>query len=397
MKITIHRGAKQIGGVVVEIRTTASRVFIDIGDDLPGTGAAPFKGIDGLTRGDSSGSVLFLTHYHGDHIGRLASVLPDVPVYMGETAKKILINLVERVNKDKLPLYEKIITFKPAEKIVAGDISVVPLMIDHSAFDAYMFVVEADGKRVLHTGDFRTHGFRGPKTSKMLSVYAKDVDFIISEGTMLSRPGGKVTTENDLKTKAKALMCKNKYTFALCSSTNIDRIAALYHASQEAGRLFVCDYYQAKQLEAVREAHAGLSSLYDFRDVYSVGYFGKVPLKLLKYMDAKGFCMLIRKGKKFKPYLDLYGKKSFVIYSMWTGYLSGAAADPKLADFLSPYSIEELHASGHATAEALKEIYNTVQPKSGLIPIHSENPEGFGSLIGEKNVILLSDGEVYDA
>ena len=45
--------------------------------------------------------------------------------------------------------------------------TVEPYSVDHSAYDAYMFLVEAadpaygNGKRViLHTGDFRGHGSR---------------------------------------------------------------------------------------------------------------------------------------------------------------------------------------------------------------------------------------------
>ena len=397
MKITIHRGARQIGGVVVEISTDTNRVFIDIGDDLPGEAATPFEGIEGLTVGDSVGSTLFLTHYHGDHIGRLAMVMPEIPVYMGETAKKILLNLVEIVDKDGMPKYEKIITFKPAEKIVIGDISIMPLMVDHSAFDAYMFAVDADGRRVLHTGDFRTHGFRGVKTSKMLSVYAKSIDYIISEGTMLSRTEKTVITERELQRRSVELMRKNKYTFALCSSTNIDRIAAFYHASCAAGRIFVCDSYQAKQLKTVCEAHAEKSPLYDFSKILTVDHFSRVPKKLVELMDTKGFCMLIRKGRKFRSYLERYSAEGIVIYSMWKGYLRGDTADPKLVDFLSAYNHIELHTSGHATADTLKEIFHAVKPKKGLIPFHSEKPEGFISIIGEANVILLADGEILYA
>ena len=52
-------------------------------------------------------------------------------------------------------------------------------------------------------------------------------------------------TEYGLQLKAKELM-KNMpapYVFVLCSSTNIDRIAAFCHANPR-GRLFVCDKYQ---------------------------------------------------------------------------------------------------------------------------------------------------------
>ena len=397
MKITIHRGTHQIGGVVVEISTDANRIFIDIGDDLPGTDAAPFEEIDGLTCGNPTGSALFLTHYHRDHIGRLPSVMPDVPIYMGETAKKILLNLAHLVDKENLPLYEKITTFKPADKIMVGGIAVMPLMVDHSAFDAYMFVVTADGKRVLHTGDFRTHGFRGGKTAKMLSAYAKDIDYIISEGTMLGRAGERVISERELQTKATKLLQENKYSFVLCSSTNIDRIAAFYHAARKARRIFLCDKYQRDQLEAVRAAHAEKSSLYDFKNIYDVKRIDTVSDKLISLIEDKGFCMLLRKNDNHKPYLKRYGENAVIIYSMWSGYLSGKTADSKLIDFLAPYHVIPLHTSGHATAEALKEIYNTVKPKAGLIPFHSFNPEAFEAIIEKDKIILLADGEVFNA
>ena len=38
MSITIHRGLDQIGGCITEISTVTSRVFIDMGSNLPGSG-----------------------------------------------------------------------------------------------------------------------------------------------------------------------------------------------------------------------------------------------------------------------------------------------------------------------------------------------------------------------
>ena len=38
MEIKIHRGLEQIGGCITEISTATSRVFIDLGQNLPGNG-----------------------------------------------------------------------------------------------------------------------------------------------------------------------------------------------------------------------------------------------------------------------------------------------------------------------------------------------------------------------
>ena len=38
MKVTVHGGIDQIGGCITEICTATSRVFIDMGSNLPGLG-----------------------------------------------------------------------------------------------------------------------------------------------------------------------------------------------------------------------------------------------------------------------------------------------------------------------------------------------------------------------
>jgi ribonuclease J len=356
---------------------------------LPGNSAPePTAPIAGLTAGGTSESALFFTHYHGDHTGRLGEVLPGIPVYMGETAKALYLTYARRVRDKNLAAIESIQTFSPLDKINIGGIAVTPLMIDHSAFDAYMFVIEAEGKRVLHTGDFRLHGFRGGKTLDMLRRYAPDIDCIICENTTLSRDDAPAFSERELQNKARAIMAANKYVFILCSSTNIDRIGAFYHANP-SGRLFVCDGYQKSQLEIVRKRHAAFSGFYDFNRVYSYA-----P-NLDTLMDERGFCMIIRQGDFFSKFLKRYQGRSKIIYSMWSGYLQGGAKNEKLVDFLHDYELVFLHTSGHANPQDLARLYEAVKPKIGVIPIHGDAPERFRERIPGGKIILLNDGEAY--
>ena len=62
-----------------------------------------------------------------------------------------------------------------------------------------MFLIEAKGKRILHTGDFRLHGFRGKATPKLLSQYAQGIDVLIIEGTQLLRDTRQTMSELELK------------------------------------------------------------------------------------------------------------------------------------------------------------------------------------------------------
>lgn len=387
MKITIHRGTHQIGGCVTEITSGHDKIFIDFGADLPGTiPAEPLAQVAGLTMPDGSNSALFFTHYHGDHVGRIREVHADIPIYMGKTAKALFNNYAQRTARDILERIDSIIPFSPLKTVHVGNIAVTPFMVDHSAFDSYMFLIEADGKRILHTGDFRLHGFRGSKTLPMLHRYARGIDCMICETTNLSRGDEPIMSERELQTAARKIMQENKYVFVLCSSTNIDRIGAFYHANPH-GRLFVCDEYQKAQLEAVRKHHKQRSDFYDFSHVYDYA-----P-NLDELMEKKGFCMIIRQGDMYAELLQRYKGRSSIIYSMWSGYLKDKTKNEQLSRFLHGYELKFLHTSGHASSQDLSALYHAVRPKAGLIPIHGETPEKIRELLPDAKILLLHDEE----
>ncbi|MDR2580001.1 MAG: hypothetical protein LBC85_03290 [Fibromonadaceae bacterium] len=403
MQITIHRGANQIGGCVTEISTEKARVFIDLGADLTKDKEKSVSkiNIDGLTTGNAEKSVLLLTHYHGDHIGRITQAKPSIPIYMGKTAKKINMTLKkrllksERISEEERKHYEKEIelftktkNLEPGKEFILGDIKITPIMIDHSAFDAYSFLLEANGTRIFYTGDFRLHGPRGK--IKVFKCYAKNIDYLICEGTNILKTK-KAQTEYELQQKAMELFRnpKHKYVFILCASTNIDRIFLFYNAYNktfEERRPFICDKYQKKILEIVKEDHSKMSTFYNFKEIYE--YSDNKNLN--KWMLDKGFCCLIR-NKFSKPKLEAYPDKNLIIYSMWNGYLdeNNEAKNDDLIDFLKPYAYKHLHTSGHADIESLKKLVASIKPKY-IIPIHTENPKEFQKHF--KNTKILEDG-----
>jgi len=425
MKITIHRGTNQIGGCITEIESNGYKVFIDFGEQLPGVenDDSQLKQIDGLTCGDISKSALFITHYHGDHIGKICETVSDLPIHVGETALEIYKCLEKRLSfipiREEAEKHRKILkrlktvkTFKPLYKIKVGEIKVTPLFIDHSAFDAYMFIVEADNKRVLNTGDFRGHGFKSKALVPMLQKYAQNIDYIISEGSNIERSDAVLQTEHELQKDFEKSFIENKYNFVLVSSTNIDRVFALYHAVKRAGRCFVCDTYQTKILKIVSKSYKHIS-LYkiDYEQTRNTaGRFFELkriarkdydfPGKLKPYLNEHGFCMLVRPNDSFKTLLEEYSKKNEtkIYYSMWKGYLeeNNTAKNQNFIDFIKPFKYEYKHTSGHADVKTLDTLFDTVKPKCGIIPIHTEAPEKFKELFKGHNIILLKDGHVYE-
>ncbi len=260
MKIKVHRGHDQIGGSIIEISTETTKILIDFGEEL-----SPHQEIDTDLILQNCDAVFF-THYHGDHIGLFKTIPTDIPIYLGEIAKQIFLSLVSRVDYENLHLAQRFLELAPLRIIRIGDIEVTPLFVDHSAFDAYMFLIKAEGKTILHTGDFRGHGYRSKGLLPTLHKYVGKLDILITEGTCLSRTDKEVLSEQELQSKAKVLMSDKKYVFVVCSSTNIDRIAAFYHANPK-GRYFLCDSYQKEILDIITNSSSQKTSLYDFGKV----------------------------------------------------------------------------------------------------------------------------------
>jgi ribonuclease J len=373
-----------------------------MGSELPSSGQTdkPELSIEGVTTGKRDCDGVLISHYHGDHIGMFEKVLPEIPIYMGDDAHKIFMNLRKWLRDKNLKRISEFKTFTPGDKIIdTDDMTVTAYRVDHSAYDAYMYLIEAGNKRILHTGDFRSHGWTGKGLWKVAEKLIKTIDVLITEGTMLTRDSTEEYSEFDLCMDATEIMSKNRNVFVHCSSTNIDSIASFYQAAQKCKRLFVCDRYQRTNLDIVSKT--AVTDLYRFpkAKIYRTGQDEKANEDCLRKMKAMGFCMLVRANGYFDEVLEMFPDSTF-IYSMWEGYLKdGPAKDEKIYNFI-PKADGKLkytyrHTSGHATRDTIIKVCEKLKPGI-LIPIHVEDPKKFKELNipNCKIKTSLEDGDV---
>lgn len=389
MKVIVHRGTQQIGGCVTEIATEKTRIILDFGTELPdATGKVPNEtlAIEGVNRGEPNCSAVLFSHYHTDHTGQMDKILPGIPLYLGSVTKQILSALQRRLRSETLAVIEKAREILPLQKFVIGDLQIVPLPADHSAYDAAMFLISKGKKKVLFTGDFRLHGYRGGATEKIIKKYVGKVDVLITEGTLLSRPSA-VLSEFDLQARIKPLLQKYKYVFVLCSSLNIDRLGT-FHNNTPKGRYFICDAFQ-KEIFTIA-AKSSVSQYYKFEKALTYG----TNLKLRE----QGFVMPIRQNDWFKSILTDYKDEpgAILLYSMWDGYLDGR--DQELLEFIAPFLAADrfqiLHTSGHATLEGIRQLVEWTRPDT-IIPMHTEAGHVLANQGFASKVLCLADGEVY--
>ena len=342
--------------------------------------------MDGLTSGKSDIDAVFFSHNHGDHVGLIDTINNDIPIYMGKTSLELLKMFAERTKERqyKLKTLDRVKTFEKEDKITIKDIVVTPYYVDHSAFDAYMFLIEAEGKKILYTGDFRDHGFIGKGIEPVLQKHVGKVDAVICEGTTLNRDDSKTLTEMELQREIGKVINSNKYVFVMCASTNIYRIEGICCAVKD-GKCKLSDKYQSGIINYIKEKYKDLSYLY----CNSLSEYNENDKN--KY-EKYGFVMFIRQGKYFKKIMDEY-KDAKIIYSMWHGYLDKENSDDRetLRDFFGNREIIELHTSGHATKEAIKKLIDITSPNY-VIPIHTEAKEKFREIAGDK-LLLANDNE----
>lgn len=399
MQITIHR-ATQIGGQITRISTSQASIIVDLGHNLPNhtedeDAYDDDRAIAEITKGCSA---ILYTHYHGDHIGLFHHVPDNIPQYIGEVAKQVVCRRYQHLclprNLSLQQKYRRALTvasgmhtFHENQILRFGDISVTPYFVSHSAYDAYMFLIEAEGKRILHTGDFRGHGYLSKGLLPMVQKFIGQVDVLIIEGTMLARKNETILTERELSQKAAELMKGHKYVFVHCSSTDMERLASFKNATRSMfpERPLLADDYQKDILALFSKTAGRKSSCFDFGKIYT--YSEKNP-RLKTWMQEKGFTMFIRAGASFNKLLDLIlpmlplEEKPLLIYSMWEGYIN--RNDTRNEDYINLQNrfakVTRLHTSGHATTNTLRHICELTNPRLAILPIHRDKGTDFLSI-----------------
>jgi len=428
MKFIIHRGTQEIGGSCVELRTATNRILIDFGIPLVAQDHQPFdanqlKGksigdlkarsilpdIKGLYKDEEKGiDGILISHSHLDHYGFLQYVNPEIPIYLSQGAG-ILIDVSNIFVPTKVgKLNTNIISNKKRFKI--GDFIVQPFLVDHSAFDAFAFLIETEGKRLFYSGDFRAHGRKAKLFKQIIERPPQNIDCLLMEGSALGREDAQYKTEGEVEKRLEEILRERKnIVFLFVSSQNIDRIVSAYRACLKADSIFVIDIYTAFILDKLkkvsdripqfnwknirvkflnthakaleRAGHIGLLYTYNKRKIEMPEISRDKNRILMLARDNSVFPLLLNKIK------DVTGV--MIAYSMWDGYLSeGFRAFCKSKGL----TLEYIHTSGHAKKEDLKSFASAINPKT-LIPIHTFEAEEYPVLF--KNVLILKDGEEF--
>jgi ribonuclease J len=180
VKAKIYRGTKEIGGTCLELTADNGKIlWIDLGAPLDKTNP-------NVDYAQNKVDALLISHPHQDHFGLMEEVGSDVPIYIGQLSLD-LINAT-RIFRDIPQLIGNYKIIKAWESfIIANTFKVTPYLTDHSTPESFAFLIEADGKRLFYSGDFRATGRKSKVYDRMIEKPPLNIDLLFMEGTMMER------------------------------------------------------------------------------------------------------------------------------------------------------------------------------------------------------------------
>lgn len=409
-RVRIHRGAHEVGGSCIELEARGQRIVLDVGLPLlDQCGESALPDVRGLAGGgDPSLLGVVISHPHPDHFGLLPKVASSVPVYIGEAAARILREAAffSPFGIDVVPagfLHHR-------QSFEIGPFRITPYLNDHSAFDAYSMLIEAEGRRLFYTGDIRAHGRKAGIFDELLRDPPANLDVLLMEGTHVREDSD--ATERGPSEKDVERACVEMFistqgmVLAMFSPQNIDRLVTMYRACLRSGRDLVMDLYTAEIARAT-----------GCRSIPQAGWEG-VRVYLPKSQRARVLReqafdrtdrvrayriypdeLAARRGELvmiFRTSLaqELEASGCFAdaacVWSMWRGYLH-APSGQQLQSWLQRRGIPLVthHSSGHAFVPDLRRLVTALAPKR-VVPIHSFAGDGFHRFF--PRVLVHADG-----
>jgi len=197
------------------------------------------------------------------------------------------------------------------------------------------------------------------------------------------------------------------------ASQNIDRLVSIYRSCLISNKTFVVDIYTANVLDTLSafvrlpsplKGFSNLKVLFPYRlttNLFKRGY-GKMAIKFSKYKISKdeisenpsNYVVLVRPSMII-DLRKITADNGNLIYSMWEGYKEQKETRQFIDWFKSKnFLIYDIHASGHADIDTLKEFTDTLAPKF-ILPIHTFNKKDYKNIFSQK-VIELNDNETLN-
>lgn len=415
IRIILLGGLGEVGRNMMLLEYQGKILIIDAGlrmpeEDMPGIdyiipNIAYLKGKEKNVVG------ILITHGHYDHIGALPYIvgqLGNPPIYAGLLAKAIILKRQEDVpNQPKL----RMVDLMNGKKFQAGPFEIEAFRQNHNISDNFGFVINTPLGAIVHTSDFKFDDTPindlPSDYEKLKQIGAKKVLLLMSDSTNAEEPNHSMSEKVIMENLDEIFKSAKGRIITATFASLINRMQQIITLSEKYGRKVSPEGYSMKSnLEITQQLgyiKAKKGTILKTKEVLSypdpkitimcTGAQGEENAVLMRIVNGEHPQLRIQKGDSviFSSSV-IPGNERTVQFVKDKLYLQGAD--------VFHYKMMDIHASGHANHDELKQIIELLQPKF-FLPIHGQismlvNHAKIAQECGmlEKNIMVAQNGNV---
>ncbi len=386
LKVTPLGGVGEIGALNCMVyETEREAILVDCGSQFPDDETL---GVD-LVIPDFSylrqiskklKGVIF-THGHEDHIGATPFLLREInlPLYGAPFTLGLIRQKLEEYDLAKKPKYH---VFNPGETLQVGSFKIETVFVNHSIIDAAALAIKTDVGTIVHLTDWKIDktSVDGKTTDlkKFAALGKEGVLALFSDSTNVTRPGSTLS-EKEISRQLKKICSQHPGRILVTLfASNINRVQSLAHIAKSLGRTLAFVGRSMRENTALARELESLSldgvNVVDVEETKNLAN-DKVMVLLTGSQGEERSALTRIAFDAFKPFRIQEGDMVLFSSKVIPGneknifnvidhlYRKGAKVLYE--------SVHEIHTSGHAHQEEIKEATRRLKPKF-FTPIHGQ-------------------------
>ncbi|MEE2960330.1 MAG: ribonuclease J [Myxococcota bacterium] len=404
-------GFNEVGGNMVCYETTQDLIVIDCGIMFPAPNA---YGCDKLAvdlsylrqnRDKLRG--FFITHGHEDHVGALPFAINDfdVPIYGSDFTLDLI---REKFDHHKIT-FTQYRPLQPREQTIFKSLKVEAISITHSIPECFAFAIHSDAGTLIHTGDFKLDenpiDKRKTDIERLSQLGEKGVLALISDSTNATRDGHTQPEKEVHKNLTKVISQAPGRVFTTLFASHCHRIQGLIEAAEANNRHVIP---MGRSVHRFLELGKRNNQIFARQDTIK-------PLRLLRKLPPEQVLVLLTgcQGEpKSASWRLAYGQDRELNPNSGDTFIFSSRTIPgneipisRMTDQLLKRGVnvinahdQEIHTSGHAHKDELREILNYCKPQyfipgHGTIKLIRAHAQiAFNEGWNPKNVFILENG-----
>lgn len=358
---------------------------------------------------------IFITHAHEDHIGAIHYFWSKIkcPIYLTEFSREVL---KQKLKSRKLQYNNnKIISVLPRNKITVVPFILEFISLSHSVIGSCGLYIKTDGGSIFHTGDWKIDEtpLLGDKvdSERLKEIGKEGIDCLLCDSTNVLVQGN-IGSENDVKNTLDNLIntYKDKRITITCFASNIARIDSIFELAKKYNRkVLIIGKSIVNMLNAVSETNYLTKSLKsNIASVITDEQAASMPPEKVLMLctgsqgESKSALFKLAKGENRVIKLNtddvvLFSSKVIPGNELCIRNMQNLLAQ-KGVEVVTAETEDYIHVSGHPNKQALKKMYEWLNPKA-LLPLHGDPVmlhahKKFADECGIKNTLVITSGDL---